>query len=294
MVNQETRLWQWISHAILFLLSMAGLLPFLLLFMASITDELTILQNGFSFFPDQYSLDAYKYLLNNAPVIFRAYGITIFVTVVGTSISVLITAMLAYTLSRPDYPLKKGFAFMVFFTMLFNGGLVPTYLMYTQFFGMKNSILALIVPMLLMNGFLVFIMRTFFKSIPLAILESARIDGAGEIKTFFKIVLPLSTPILVTVGLLQTITYWNDWFNGMIYLTDPQLFSLQNILNQINTNIQFLSSGDFGSSNVGAADALPSETVRMAIAVVGTLPLILAYPFFQKYFVKGLTLGSVK
>jgi putative aldouronate transport system permease protein len=265
------------------------------LFMSSITDELTILSSGYSFFPEKLSLSAYQYLWNNAETIARAYGVTIIVTVVGTAISVSMIAMLAYPLSRTDYPLRKIFAFLVFFTMLFNGGLVPTYLMYTQVFEIKNTLAALIVPMLLMNGFLVFITRTFYMTtIPTAILESARIDGAGEIKTFFTIVLPLSTPIMVTVGMLQTIQYWNDWFNGMIYLTNPKWFSLQNILNQIITNIQFLASSDFGSANVGAAGALPSETVRMAIAVVGVLPLIIAYPFFQKYFVKGLTVGSVK
>jgi putative aldouronate transport system permease protein len=295
MVNHESRVWHWASHIILLALSLAGLIPFVLLFMSSITDELTILSSGYSFFPEKLSLSAYQYLWNNAETIARAYGVTIIVTVVGTAISVSMIAMLAYPLSRTDYPLRKIFAFLVFFTMLFNGGLVPTYLMYTQVFEIKNTLAALIVPMLLMNGFLVFITRTFYMTtIPTAILESARIDGAGEIKTFFTIVLPLSTPIMVTVGMLQTIQYWNDWFNGMIYLTNPKWFSLQNILNQIITNIQFLASSDFGSANVGAAGALPSETVRMAIAVVGVLPLIIAYPFFQKYFVKGLTVGSVK
>ncbi|WP_238655458.1 carbohydrate ABC transporter permease [Paenibacillus piscarius] len=288
---QESRLWRYGAHGILLLLSMAALLPVVLMIMSSITEETSIVANGYSFVPETFSLSAYHYLWNHAAQLTRAYGVTLVVTVTGTVISVTMIAMLAYPLSRRDYPLKSLFSFMVLFTMLFNGGLVPTYLFYTQFLNVKNTIFALIVPNLLMNGFLVFIARSFYMiTIPPALLEAAKIDGAGEIRTFYTIVLPLAKPVLATLGLLQAITYWNDWFNGLIYLTDPKLFTIQYLLNQMNSNIQFLASNNLGN----LSSMLPGESVRMAIAVIGVLPLILAYPLFQNYFVKGITLGAVK
>jgi putative aldouronate transport system permease protein len=212
--------------------------------------------------------------------------VTIFVTVFGTFVSLAMTAFLAYALSRRDLPYRNFFAFFVFFTLLFNGGLVPTYLVYTQVFDIKNTIWALIVPGLLMNGFNVLLMRTFFMtSIPEPVIESARMDGAGEFRTFFSIILPLS---------LQTIFYWNDWFNGLVYITEPTLFSIQNMLNRMLSDIQFLASSNLGTNTSSAAAQIPTTGVRMAIAVIGILPILIAYPFFQKYLVKGIALGSVK
>lgn len=295
MATTENKVWQIAGHVILSLISVLCLLPFVLLIISSFTDEQTILQNGYSFFPEKLSLTAYSYLWNQSAEITRAYGVTVFVTVAGTVASLAMTSMLAYPLSRRDIPLRNPLAFFVFFTLLFNGGLVPTYLIYTQYLDIKNTIWALIIPGLLMNGFNVLLMRTFFiTSIPVPVLESAHIDGASEFKTFRSIVLPLSLPILATIGLLQTITYWNDWFNGLVYLTEPKLFSIQNILNRILTDIQFLSNGSLGSNASQGFAALPSSTVRMAIAVIGVLPILVAYPFFQKYFVKGITIGAVK
>ncbi|WP_066051098.1 carbohydrate ABC transporter permease [Robertmurraya korlensis] len=295
-MTKETRRWQWISHICLASISIFCIIPFLLLIISSISDEMSILQNGYSFLPESFSRDAYLYLWEQRGQLIRAYGITIFVTVVGTSIGLALTALLAYPLSRKDLPLGKFFTFLVFFTLLFNGGLVPTYYVYTQIFDIKNTIWALIIPVLLVNGFNVLLMRTFFmNTIPDAVLESARIDGAGEFRAFFSIVLPLSLPILATIGLLQTIMYWNDWMNGLIYLTDPSLYSIQNILNRILTDIQFLTSNsDYAAQSGKTISQLPSATIRMAIAVVGILPIIVAYPFFQKYLVKGITIGSVK
>jgi putative aldouronate transport system permease protein len=262
---------------------------------SSLTSEEALLREGYNFFPKEFSFAAYEYLINQSSVIVRAYGITVFVTVIGTVVSLAMTSLLAYGLSRRDLPFRNALAFFVFFTLLFNGGLVPTYLVYTQLFDVKNTIWALIVPGLLMNGFNVLLMRTFFiTSIPEPVIESARIDGAGELRTFISIILPLSLPILATVGLLQTIHYWNDWFNGLIYITDPSLFSIQNLLNRMISDIQFLANSNLGdSSNLSLAE-VPSTAVRMAIAVIGILPLIVAYPFFQKYLVKGIALGSVK
>ncbi|HEY4432651.1 MAG TPA: carbohydrate ABC transporter permease [Paenibacillus sp.] len=293
-MTKEYRGWQIASHLILGLFSLACILPFVLLFMASITDASVIVTKGYTFFPSVFSLGAYKYLLQNSSMIFNAYGITILTTVIGTTISLMMTSMLAYPLSRKDLPGGKVFAFIVFFTLLFNGGLVPTYMVYTQLFDIKNTLFAQIVPWLLMNGFNVMLMRGFFmNSIPTPVLESASIDGAGELTIYWRIVLRLSLPIMATIGLFQTIAYWNDWNNGLVFVTDSNLFNLQNVLNRIMSDIEFLTT----NSNMGGSNALaqmPSETFRMAIAVIGIVPILITYPFFQKYFVKGLTIGAVK
>ncbi|MCU6707757.1 carbohydrate ABC transporter permease [Paenibacillus sp. J5C_2022] len=294
-MKQGNVLWQGAVHSVLFILSLLCLLPFALLFISSVTDEQSILLHGYSFFPEQFSLSAYHYLWQDAERIMRANGITVLVTIIGTGISLVITSLLAYPLSRKDMPAYRFLSFFVVFTMLFNGGLVPTYLVYTGLLDLKNTLMALIVPGLLTNAFYVMLMRTFFvTSVPAAIIESAKIDGAGEFRAFVQIVLPLSMPILATVGLFQTIHYWNDWFNGMVYITDSKLFSLQNLLNRILLDIQFLASSNFGGTQEGLTANIPTETVRMAMAVIGIVPILIAYPFFQKYFVKGLTIGAVK
>lgn len=295
-MSYDNKALQWAAHFILIVLSAASLLPFLLLIMSSISSETSIIQHGYSYFPQSYSSKAYVYLLDHWRELGHAYGITIFITVVGTAASLAITSMLAYPISRQDLPLYKFWAFFVFFTLLFNGGLVPTYLIYTQVLQLKNTIWALLIPGLLMNGFNVLLVRTFFMtSIPPALIEAAKIDGAGEINTFYKIVLPLSLPIIATIGLFEAILYWNDWFNGLTYVTNPKLFSIQNILNRLIQDIQFLSSNsDLASNSADKIAVLPGTTVKMAIAVVGVLPILVAYPFFQKYFVKGITIGAVK
>lgn len=294
-MKTKNSIWQWFVNILLLFIAVSCILPFILLFISSITDEQSIVRHGYSFFPEAYSLSAYRYLWHDAARIFRAYGITIVITVIGTVVSLIITSLLAYPLSRKDMPMNKFWSFFVFFTMLINGGLVPTYLVYTQLFDLKNTLLALIVPGLLTNAFYVMLMRTFFAtSIPAPVIESAKMDGAGDFRTFVQIVLPLSLPIFATVGLFQTIHYWNDWFNGMVYITDSKLFSLQNLLNRILLDIQFLTSSNFAGNQSDSAANIPTETVRMAMAVIGIVPILIAYPFFQKYFVKGLTIGAVK
>jgi putative aldouronate transport system permease protein len=294
-MNSDNRKWQWIAHTSLLAFAVLCILPFVLLVVSSFTEEALIIKNGYTFLPEAFSLDAYQYLTANMALIGRAYGITILITVVGTVVSLLITSMLGYALSKKDMPGNKIYTFVVFFTLLFNGGLVPTYIFYTQYYMMKDTIWALIIPGLLMNGFNVLLARSFFMTtIPAPVLESARIDGAGEYRTFFQIVLPLSMPIMATIGLFTGIAYWNDWNNGLIYLTNPKLFSIQNLLNQMLQNIESMKNT---SSAYGASSAdmdLPGETVRMAIAVIGVLPILLAYPFFQRYFVKGIAVGAVK
>lgn len=287
--------WRIAANAFLALATALCVLPVILLFMSSITDEAAIVRDGYSFFPRQFSGSAYDYIVRQKAAIITAYGVSIFVTVVGTAVGLIVMAMLAYPLSRRDLPHRKLFLFLVVFTMLFNGGLVPSYLLYTQILHLKNTLLALIVPNLLVSGFFVLMLKSFFaSSIPDAIIESAKLDGVGDFRMLFSIVFPLATPVLATVALLQGINYWNDWFNGLIYLTEPRLFSIQNLLNRMLSDVQFLSSTNLGSQAVAQSSAIPSVTVRMAIAVLGVLPMLVAYPFFQKHFVRGIAMGSVK
>ncbi|MBP1995358.1 carbohydrate ABC transporter permease [Paenibacillus eucommiae] len=291
----KNKLEQGLIQVIFAVIAVCCLIPFWLLISASLTDENAIIQNGYSFFPGKFSLESYRFLFQDSSVIFNAYGVSIFVTVIGTFASLAIMTLLAYPLSKKDMPLRNFFSFFIFFTMLFNGGLVSTYLMYTNLFDIKNTLLALIIPGLLVNAFYVILLRTFFSvSIPGAVLESAHIDGAGEFKIFLQMVLPLSLPVLATVGLFQVINYWNDWFNGLIYITDNRYYSIQVLLNTILLNVQYLLDNAEYSSRVDEAGTIPTQGVRIAIAVIGVLPILVAYPFFQKYFVKGLTVGAIK
>lgn len=293
-MKNESKVLTWISHISLFFFAVVCIIPFVLLISASLTDQNAIIAHGYSFIPQQFSALAYDYLILQGKEIARAYGVSIFVTVVGTAIGLAISSLLAYPLSRKELPRRNLLMFLVFFTVLFHGGLVPSYLVYTQLFNIKNTIWALIIPGMLTNGFYILMMRTFFQStIPSELIESAQIDGASEYRIFWSVVLPLSTPVMATIGLFTAIRYWNDWQLGMIYITKPELFSLQNLLNRIMQDIQFIQS----NMPANASDALvnmPTDSVRMAMAVIGALPILLAYPFFQKYFVKGIMIGAVK
>ena len=280
------------AHAVLILLTLAAIVPFVLLIIASFTDNNVAITEGFSFFPSKWSTDAYQYIVNEKDTMLRAYGITIVVTLIGTTLGLLISVMLAYSLANSDLPGRNFMTFFVTLTMLFNGGLVPTYLIYTNVFHIKDTLAALIVPNLLMNGFNVILIRNYFATgVPTVLYEAARIDGASEFYIFYRIALPLSKPILATVGLLMGIAYWNDWQNGLYYLNDTSLYSIQNSLNRINENISFLASNS--TSGVKISD-LPTSTIRMAIAVIGILPIVCIYPFFQEYFVRGIAVGAVK
>lgn len=284
------------ANFLMILLSAACLIPFLLLGISSITDEAALMQNGYSFFPEAISFKAYTYLFTSSGTILHAYLITIFVTASGTTINLLLTILLAYPLSRKDLPHRNIFAFIIFFTMLFNGGLVPSYIMWTQLFHIKNTIWALIVPQFMLNAFYVIMMRTYFSSnIPFEIIEAAKIDGAKELRILFTVIMPMSKPILATVALMVGLMYWNDWTNGLYYLTNQKLFSIQNILNRMVQDAQFLSTNTSAAGTAGdLVKNLPSISMKMAIAVVGALPVMVVYPFFQKYFVKGITVGAVK
>lgn len=278
-------------------LAILALLPFVLLIVGSFTDNTWATTNGFSFFPGKWSLAAYQYISNQWPVIGRAYFMTIFVTVIGTSVSLFITSGFAYALATDKLPFRNLLNFLCIFTMLFHGGIVTSYYCWVSIFHVRDTLGALIFPGLLMNAFNVILMKNYFKnSIPASLTEAARIDGASELRIYFNIIIPLSRPILATIGLMTAIYYWNDWTNGLYYLTARNgnvYYTIQIVLNSINESIQFLTQNANMSNSLSNVQ-LPSTTVRMAIAVVGILPIMIAYPFFQKYFVKGITLGSVK
>ena len=286
---------QLIAHLVCGLFALMALLPFVLLIVASFTDNTWATANGFSFFPKKWSLDAYHYIAVQWNTIGRAYVMTIMVTAVGTAASILVTTLFAYAICQTEVPGMKILSFMLIFTMLFNGGIVPSYIMWTQIFHMKNTISALILPGLLMNGFHVILMKNYFaQNIPVELIEAAKMDGAGEFRIFYKMVLPLSLPIMATVGLFVGIGYWNDWTNGLYYITNPSLYSLQNLLNRILQDVQFLSSSTLTQAAGTVNTQMPSVSIRMAISVVGILPIMVLYPFFQKYFVKGIAIGAVK
>lgn len=282
-----------IFNMIFILIAAICIAPLLLVAVISLTNETTILKNGYSFFPAKWSVAAYTYLFKGSGMIFHAYGVSIFVAVVGTVSSILITALYAYPLTRPNFRFKRLFSFLVYFTMIFSGGLVPWVMIYSRVLKLDNTIFVLIIPYL-MNAWYVMILRTFMQqSIPEAVIESAKIDGAGEFRTLFVIVLPLCKAGLATVGLFSLLGYWNDWYLPLIFVTDKNVYNIQYLLYQILDNIQFLSSSNIGSAAQIAA-SLPSEGARMAIAIISIGPIVLAYPFFQRYFIKGLTVGSVK
>ncbi|MBU5347154.1 carbohydrate ABC transporter permease [Paenibacillus lautus] len=283
-------------HLFFWAFTVASLIPFILVFMVSISSEDSILQNGYSLFPSQISFEAYQFLFHDFSEIAKAYGVTILTTLVGTVVSLLITALFAYPLSRPELPFRRTISFYIFFTMLFGGGMVPWYITYVNMFDLKNTIFAMIIPNLLLSAFNVLLMRSFFAStIPESVVESATIDGASELKIFFKIVVPLSLPIMATIGLFNTLSYWNDWYNCMLFIDKPELYNIQYLMTKTLTNIQYLLMKSNSSAQVGDLLAkMPRETVRMALAIVGIAPLMFAYPFFQKYYISGITTGAVK
>lgn len=285
----------WLEIASYFVLSLVLLcivIPIALLVVSSFTDEQTLLLNGYSLFPQKWSLDAYFYIVQKANTVLSCYGNTFLYTALGTLIHLLLCSMYGYVLSYKQLPGRKFLSFVVFFTVLFNGGVVPSYLMWTGIFHIKNTFWAQLVPNLMMNAMSVLMMRTFFvTSIPSALYEAAAIDGAGHLRVYSTIVLPLGKPILATLGLFAGLAYWNDWINGLYYVTNIRYYNIQNYLYRLISDTQFLLSNSEGS---GAAELLPSTSVKMAIACVAILPMMCLFPFLSKYFRKGLTVGAVK
>lgn len=285
-----------ILNLIFLLMAMACIIPILLVVAISFSAEASITEYGYRFIPKIFSLEGYAFLLTQSKMIFRALGVSIFVTIVGTALGVFLTTLMGYVLSRPDYKLNGFLTMVVFIPMVFNGGLVSTYYVISQLLELKNSVWALILP-LSVSSFNVVICRTFFKTtVPESLIESAKMDGASQFTIFSRIVLPISQPVLATIGLFLCFAYWNDWYQSMLYIEDSKLYSLQALLNAILTNIQMLAK-NASTMGLGAAEMLakmPQEAARMAIVVMIVAPIACAYPFFQKYFISGLTLGAVK
>ena len=278
------------------ILALICVIPAVLVVSISFSAEQSITDYGYRLIPKIISLDGYGYLLKQGALIIRALGVSLFVTIVGTALGTLLTTLMGYVLSRPDYKLNGFLTMLVFIPMVFNGGLVSTYFIVSQFLHLKNTLWALILP-LSVSSFNVVICRTFFKTtIPEELIESAKMDGATQFKIFFQIVLPISLPVIATIGLFLCFAYWNDWYQSMLYIDNQRLYSLQALLNAIMTNINMLAqnAATMGASMADMVANMPKEAARMAIVVIIVLPIACAYPFFQKYLISGLTVGAVK
>ena len=273
-------------------LGLMAIVPFIVVVIISFSSEESIVTNGYSFIPAQWSTYTYEYLWQTRDEIFSCFLTSVTVTILGTLIGLFLITTMGYTLSRPTFRFRKLYTVLVFIPMLFSGGMVASYMVMTQLYQLKNTLWALILP-LACSTFYVIIVRTFFTTtVPDSIVESAKIDGATQLKIFIRIVLPISLPALATIGLFLTFGFWNDWYQAMLYISERSKYPLQYLLVSIEKSVDFLSRSD--EYILTTANNLPSETVRMAIVVISVLPIACSYPFFQKYFVSGLTVGAVK
>ena len=285
-----------IAYAFCSIIALLCLIPFIMILSGSFSSESAIIENGFSILPQDFSLEAYKTVFKEPITIIRAYATTIILTAVGTIVGLLIQTMTAYVLARKDFEWRNGFSFFFYFTTLFSGGLVPTFILYTRTLGLKDSYLALLLP-LTFSVYNLLVMKSYITSIPDSLIDAAKIDGCGEVGTLFKVVMPLIKPALATVGLFIALAYWNDWYNAMLYINSEEKYPLQYFLYQQVNNIEAykkLIANATVSSSVVSALSLPTQTLKMALTIVVTGPIILAFPFVQKYFVQGITIGAVK
>jgi putative aldouronate transport system permease protein len=277
-------------YVVLALFSIACLLPILLTLMVSITEEDSIIRNGYSLFPEQFSLDGYRTIFVNWGLIFRGYIVSITVTVVGSILALIITSLAAYPMSNPNVKYRNAIALYFFITILFQGGLVPWYLMNIKL-GLTDNIFALIVPTLMFSAFNMFLVKNFMESLPGALRESAYIDGANDIRIAIQIYMPLCMPVLATVSLFYALNYWNDWYNAIMLVDNKELYPMQYILFQLRSNIQMLEMLPTGANS---GYTLPAESTKMATVILTIGPIVFLYPYLQRYFVKGLIVGSVK
>ncbi|GGD85728.1 carbohydrate ABC transporter permease [Paenibacillus nasutitermitis] len=283
---------QFVGYVFIGLFALCCVLPFLLVLGTSFTAESSIKLSGFNFWPKEFSTFAYRIVFENPGLIIGSYVVTMALTIVGTAIGLFLVAMTGYCLQRPDFQYRNGISFFIYFTTLFSGGLVPFYLLITQYLSLKDNYLAVLLPGLL-TPFLIIMMKSFVRSIPHAITESAKIDGAGDFTIFLKLILPMTTPALATIGLFIALGYWNEWYNSMLFLSpDVKYRPLQLFLYNVITSADFIKNSS-AASNVQLRD-VPLESMKMATAIVATGPVILFYPFVQRYFIKGITVGAVK
>lgn len=286
-----------VIHVVLGLFSLCCIIPFIFVIIISFSAESSIRSIGYSFVPLQWSAESFGYAFQKLPQIWRSYFNSILITVIGTVLSTLMCALYSYTLYRPDFKFRGFFNFLSFFTMIFGGGLVPTYIVCSQMLGLSENYAALIVP-LLVNPFNIIIMRTFFKSsVPLELIEAATIDGSGEYNTLFRVVAPIAKPGVATVALLNALVFWNDWYLSLLYIKRNKVLQpLQALLMELQNNVEYLSkmAGQMGAAAIGEAAKMPTQSLRMVLVVLIVVPIACAYPFFQRYIVSGLSVGSVK
>lgn len=286
-----------LMNVILAVFSLCCIIPFIFVVIISFSSEESIRTIGYSFWPMAWSTDTYAYAFEKLPQIWRSFFNSVLITGIGTVLSTLICVLYSYALYRPDFKYRNFFNFFSFFVMLFGGGLVPTYIISKQVLGLSENYAALIVP-LLVSPFNIIVMRTFFKSsVPLELIEAATIDGSGEYSTLFRIVLPIAKPGIATIALLNALVYWNDWFQSLLYIRQNKLLQpLQALLMELQNNVEYLNRmiGQMGTAAIMEAQRAPNQTLRMALVVMIVVPIACAYPFFQRYIVAGLTIGSVK
>ena len=286
-----------IAYVFCTVMALLCLIPFVMVVSGSFSSEASISANVFSLFPYEISLEAYKTVFKEPLVIARAYCVTIGLTVVGTALGLVFSVMTAYVLCRQDFAWRNAFSFFFYFTTLFSGGLVPTYILYMNTLNLGNTYTAMLLP-LLFSVYNLLIMKSYITSIPESLVDAAKIDGCSEVRILFKIIMPLVKPALATVGLLIALSYWNSWYHAMLFITDEKMFPLQYFLYDTVNNIEaykrLIASGASVSINISSALSMPSQTLKMALTVVVTGPIVLAYPFVQKYFVQGITIGAVK
>jgi len=280
-----------LSYVVLGIFALLCVVPFYLIVVASFTSDRAILRNGFSFLVSEFSIEGYMIILRNPAVVLRAYANTIGVTVVGTTIAVLLSTMAGYVLQRKDFAWRNKIMLFFYFTMLFSGGLAPYYILCTRYLGFTNSYYALVLP-IAFSVWNTIIAKNYMRSIPDEIVESAKIDGAGEWRIYFKLILPLAIPLVATLGLFTSLNYWNDWFNTMLFIRNREMFTLQYFLQNMLRSIESLR---FVAERSGlVVPVLPTESMKMAMTIVVTGPIIFAYPFVQRFFLKGLTIGAIK
>lgn len=283
-----------VLNIVFVILAFLCLFPILLTLSISLSSTESIMQYGYRLIPAKFSIVAYKYIFSNPSTILNAYGVTIFNTVVGAAASVLVISHVAYPLSRSDFKLRLPITYYILFTMLFSGGQVASYMVTTTMYHLQNTRWVMILPCLMSPWYMV-VLRTFFKTgVPNAIIESGKLDGAGELRILWQLIFPIALPGIATVALFQVLMFWNEWNLPLLYITNPKLYNLQFLLQQMMQNIQMINeSPEFAAQSAGAAK-LPTESARMALCFVAMGPILVTYPFFQKYFIQGLTVGSVK
>ena len=290
-VSRDVLVFKAVGYPLIFLFAAVCLIPFLVVIGSSFTSESYIIRNGYSILPKEWSMESYATIFRSPMAIIRAYGVTIFVTTTGTILSVFLNTMAGYVLQRKDFEWRNKLSFYYFFTTLFSGGLMPWYIMCVKYLHLKDSIWAMILPGIV-SVWNILLVKGFMAGIPVEMTESAKIDGAGDFTIFLKLIWPLSKPVIATIGLFTALTYWNDWYNSMLFINSDHLYSLQYQLYKLLNDAKVLRQ--LASEAGIVVDTVPIESMKMALTVVVTGPIVLLYPFVQRYFIKGLTLGAVK